>query len=162
MWLKFLCMWRFGRVTQLSIHWARHSLYLLGNLHVIMYLRGPCSLFLFLDSCLILKHPYLYGYEECKSQSIRRTVSLFCTAFGTACYFSEVWAMADGIEVPENMRRSMCNNFSLLGFWRSWHASFNRWLVRYLHLRLYIRNDQAGTPYPKRSTTTIKALRTSV
>ena len=40
--------------------------------------------------------------------------------------------MADGVEVPENMRRCMCNNFSLMGFWRGWHSSFNRWLVRYL------------------------------
>ena len=30
----------------------------------------------------------------------------------------------------------MTNNQSVRGFWRGWHASFNRWLLRYLYLPL--------------------------
>lgn len=44
--------------------------------------------------------------------------------------FFRLWAMADGIETTENMTRCMSNNYSVMGFWRSWHRSYNRWLVR--------------------------------
>ncbi|CAE7740794.1 gup1 [Symbiodinium sp. CCMP2592] len=50
--------------------------------------------------------------------------------------FARLWALCDGIDVPENMQRCVCNNYSLSGFWRGWHASFNRWLVRYLYIPL--------------------------
>jgi D-alanyl-lipoteichoic acid acyltransferase DltB (MBOAT superfamily) len=46
--------------------------------------------------------------------------------------FFRLWAMADGIEVTENMHRCMSNNYSAQGFWRSWHRSYNRWLIRYV------------------------------
>ena len=41
-----------------------------------------------------------------------------------------LWALADGIDPPENMIRCMANNYSTLGFWRSWHRSYNLWIVR--------------------------------
>jgi D-alanyl-lipoteichoic acid acyltransferase DltB (MBOAT superfamily) len=44
--------------------------------------------------------------------------------------------MADGIETVENMTRCMTNNYSAMGFWRSWHRSYNRWLIRYLYAPL--------------------------
>jgi hypothetical protein len=47
--------------------------------------------------------------------------------------FFRLWAMLDGIEAPENMVRCMANNYSTLGFWRSWHRSYNLWLTRYFH-----------------------------
>ena len=37
-----------------------------------------------------------------------------------------LWALFDGIAPPENMLRCMSNNYSLEGFWRGWHASFNK------------------------------------
>jgi len=43
-------------------------------------------------------------------------------------------ALADGVEVVENMNRCMTNSVSLEGFWRSWHRSFNRWLIRYIYI----------------------------
>ena len=46
------------------------------------------------------------------------------------------WAMMDGIDVPENMRRCMLNNYTISGFWKGWHASYNRWLIRYLFIPL--------------------------
>lgn len=50
--------------------------------------------------------------------------------------FFRLWAMADGVEAPENMVRCMANNYSTLGFWRSWHRSYNLWIVRYIYVPL--------------------------
>jgi D-alanyl-lipoteichoic acid acyltransferase DltB (MBOAT superfamily) len=44
--------------------------------------------------------------------------------------FFRFWALADGIETQENMLRCVLNNYSGLMFWRSWHASFNKWIIR--------------------------------
>ncbi|KAI8321171.1 MBOAT-domain-containing protein [Martensiomyces pterosporus] len=50
--------------------------------------------------------------------------------------FARFWAMADGLETVENMRRCMSNNYSLQQFWRDWHCSYNKWLVRYVYIPL--------------------------
>ncbi|KAI5301013.1 glycerol transporter [Ascosphaera pollenicola] len=50
--------------------------------------------------------------------------------------FFRLWALLDGIDPPENMIRCMSDNYSALAFWRSWHRSFNRWVVRYLYIPL--------------------------
>lgn len=50
--------------------------------------------------------------------------------------FFRLVALLDGVETIENMNRCMSNNYNLQGFWRSWHRSFNRWLVRYLFVPL--------------------------
>ena len=50
-------------------------------------------------------------------------------------YF-RVLAMINGIEAPENMLRCMSNHMSTMGFWRSWHASFNNWMIKYVYLPL--------------------------
>jgi hypothetical protein len=44
--------------------------------------------------------------------------------------FFRLWALMDGIDPPENMVRCMANNYSTLGFWRSWHRSYNLWIIR--------------------------------
>ena len=44
--------------------------------------------------------------------------------------FFRLWALLDGVDPPENMVRCMANNYSALGFWRSWHRSYNLWIVR--------------------------------
>ncbi|OAY70289.1 putative membrane-bound O-acyltransferase C24H6.01c, partial [Ananas comosus] len=41
-----------------------------------------------------------------------------------------------GIETPENMPRCMNNCYDLESFWKGWHASFNKWLVRYMYIPL--------------------------
>ncbi|CAK83650.1 unnamed protein product (macronuclear) [Paramecium tetraurelia] len=46
------------------------------------------------------------------------------------------WALLDGIETPENMNRCIYNNYNFSGFWRSWHRSFNQWLIRYIYVPL--------------------------
>ncbi|CAO3600049.1 unnamed protein product [Absidia cylindrospora] len=50
--------------------------------------------------------------------------------------FFRLWALADGVWVEENMVRCMSNNFSAQRFWKSWHRTFNRWLIRYVYVPL--------------------------
>ncbi|WFD03977.1 glycerol transporter [Malassezia obtusa] len=45
-----------------------------------------------------------------------------------------LWALLDGVDPPENMIRAMFNNYSAMGFWRSWHRSYNLWVVRYIYI----------------------------
>jgi D-alanyl-lipoteichoic acid acyltransferase DltB (MBOAT superfamily) len=45
-------------------------------------------------------------------------------------------ALCDGVESDENMQRCVLNNYSVTSFWRTWHTSFNRWLIRYLYIPL--------------------------
>lgn len=50
--------------------------------------------------------------------------------------FFRIWGLVDGVDTCENMTRCMSNNYSGIGFWRSWHRSYNRWLVRYVYIPL--------------------------
>jgi D-alanyl-lipoteichoic acid acyltransferase DltB (MBOAT superfamily) len=50
--------------------------------------------------------------------------------------FFRLWALLDGIDPPENMVRCMSNNYSVTQFWRGWHRSFNKWVLRYLYIPL--------------------------
>lgn len=48
--------------------------------------------------------------------------------------FFRLWSLLDGIDPPENMARCMSDNYSALAFWRGWHRSYNRWIVRYIFI----------------------------
>lgn len=50
--------------------------------------------------------------------------------------FFRLWSLVDKIDPPENMIRCVANNYSALSFWRSWHRSFHKWVVRYLYIPL--------------------------
>ncbi|KAL9580422.1 MAG: hypothetical protein Q9212_004508, partial [Teloschistes hypoglaucus] len=50
--------------------------------------------------------------------------------------FFRLWALLDGMDPAENMVRCMSDNYSALAFWRGWHRSFNRWIVRYIYIPL--------------------------
>lgn len=50
--------------------------------------------------------------------------------------FHRFWALLDGLDPPENMLRCLSNNPSTIAFWRGWHKSFNRWLIRYIYIPL--------------------------
>ena len=41
-------------------------------------------------------------------------------------------ALLDGIEIPENMPRCMCNHYNFQGFWRSWHCGFKFFFLYFL------------------------------
>lgn len=47
-----------------------------------------------------------------------------------------LWSLLDGVDPPENMVRCVTDNFSTTKFWRGWHRSYNKWLVRYLWIPL--------------------------
>ncbi|XP_044480806.1 membrane-bound O-acyltransferase gup1-like [Mangifera indica] len=46
------------------------------------------------------------------------------------------WSLICGIKTWENMPRCLNNCHSLETFWKNWHASFNKWLVRYMYIPL--------------------------
>ncbi|PON71263.1 Membrane bound O-acyl transferase, MBOAT [Parasponia andersonii] len=46
------------------------------------------------------------------------------------------WSLICGIEAPENMPTCINNCYNLESFWKSWHASYNKWLVRYMYIPL--------------------------
>ena len=48
--------------------------------------------------------------------------------------FFRFWALVDGKIPPENMTRCMSNNCSLEQFWKGWHSSYNKWLVKYMYI----------------------------
>ncbi len=48
--------------------------------------------------------------------------------------FFRLAALVEGIRPPENMRKCFAMNYDVQGFWKNWHASFNRWLVKYMYV----------------------------
>lgn len=48
--------------------------------------------------------------------------------------FFRLWALVDGIDPPENMLRCLSDNPSTVAFWRGWHRSYNRWIIRYIYV----------------------------
>jgi D-alanyl-lipoteichoic acid acyltransferase DltB (MBOAT superfamily) len=50
--------------------------------------------------------------------------------------FFRLWALTDGIDPPENTVRCMSNNYSTMAFWRGWHRSYNRFVLRYIYMPL--------------------------
>ena len=50
--------------------------------------------------------------------------------------FFRLIAILDGILTTENMERCPSNMHSGLAFWRAWHRSFNKWIVRYVYIPL--------------------------
>lgn len=50
--------------------------------------------------------------------------------------FFRLWSLLDGIDPPENVVRCMSDNYSVFAFWRGWHRSYNRFLIRYIYIPL--------------------------
>lgn len=71
------------------------------------------------------------------------TLNVMWLKFLVLWRFFRMWALADGMEPEENMNRCVNNVYSLQGFWRAWHRSFNRWLVRYIYVPLGARRCAA-------------------
>lgn len=70
------------------------------------------------------------------------TLNLMWLKFFVLWRVARMWALADGIDPPENMKRALCNHYSVASFWQCWHASFNRWLVRYIYIPSGGRNNR--------------------
>eukprot|EP00922_Rhytidocystis_sp_ex-Travisia-forbesii_P071959 GHVS01107369.1.p1 GENE.GHVS01107369.1~~GHVS01107369.1.p1 ORF type:complete len:639 (+),score=101.00 GHVS01107369.1:137-2053(+) len=58
--------------------------------------------------------------------------------------FFRLWALMDGIYTVENMQRCVGFDYSTIEFWRHWHSSFYRWLLRYLYIPLGGRAGRGG------------------
>lgn len=85
--------------------------------------RAPCYAMSHarLTSDLEPAHALAYSYLSIK---------LVWLKFVVIWRFFRLWALLDGRCPHENLPRPMSSHYSGLTFWRSWHASFNRWLLR--------------------------------
>ncbi|KAM0335360.1 hypothetical protein ACHAQA_000405 [Verticillium albo-atrum] len=73
-----------------------------------------------------------------------------------------LWALLDGVDPPENMIRCVSNNFSTKSFWKAWHRSYNRWLIRYIYIPLGGADFGGGPRRVARSVTTLVLVFTFV
>lgn len=64
------------------------------------------------------------------------SVALLWIKFVVVWRFFRAAALADGMDVEENQASCVWMTSSIGGFWRGWHRSFNRWIVRYLYVPL--------------------------
>ena len=55
---------------------------------------------------------------------------------GVASRFFRFWAIADEMVPPENMPQCITMTTTISDFWRGWHSSYNKWLVRYIYIPL--------------------------
>jgi len=78
------------------------------------------------------------GYSEVEIMTSVSFAALFSLWFKFLIIWrlARFWALVEGLPAPENMRRCVANNNSVVEFWKDWHASFNTWLVRYLYVPL--------------------------
>ena len=76
-----------------------------------------------------------FGPFEVASTSLM-VLNFMWLKFTVIWRFFRLWSLLSGGGTPENMLRCVNNNCTILGFWRGWHASFNRWLVRYMYVPL--------------------------
>ena len=59
--------------------------------------------------------------------------------------FFRLWSLIDGIDPPENQVRCVSDSPSTLAFWRGWHRSFNRWILRYIYIPMG--GSQSGSKF---------------
>jgi len=74
------------------------------------------------------------------------TLAFMWLKFTAIWRFFRLWAAGCGLAAPENMTRCFSNNYDVAGFWRGWHASFNRWLVRYAFVPLGGSHERLSPP----------------
>lgn len=115
-----------------------------GVSYVVMYAIRFLCCGLLLE--LILEFVPVFGLINHKPfQSLDATafagiglVSLFVLwlKFLVIWRFARLWSLVAGLNPPENMKRCVYNNYSVQGFWRGWHCSYNRWVLRYVYFPL--------------------------
>eukprot|EP01065_Artemidia_motanka_P035396 TRINITY_DN43311_c0_g1_i1.p1 TRINITY_DN43311_c0_g1~~TRINITY_DN43311_c0_g1_i1.p1 ORF type:complete len:558 (+),score=167.64 TRINITY_DN43311_c0_g1_i1:102-1775(+) len=125
--------------------------------YMAFYAIRLVTVLLFLDVCLHYFHPW--AIVKAAGVVRRLTAAEFASVtffllnalwlkFAVIWRFFRLIALADGVEVPENMTRCMDNNFTVSGFWRNWHKSFNRWIVRYMYVPLGGRRSRLLSIWP--------------
>jgi len=66
--------------------------------------------------------------------AVLATLNVMWLKFTVMWRLARSWALLDGMDVPENMLRSVNSTDGVGAFWKGWHASFNRWIVRYMYI----------------------------
>ena len=123
------------------------------------------AVYLFRWLCLLglmeyaLRHLYVWGLSKSRPFFERSTpldmaimgfflLNFLWLKFAIIWRYARLFALFDEVEVPENMTRCMNNNFTVSGFWRNWHKSFNLWLVRYMYIPLGGKRWQMVNVFP--------------
>eukprot|EP01064_Diplonema_japonicum_P032664 TRINITY_DN6193_c3_g1_i1.p1 TRINITY_DN6193_c3_g1~~TRINITY_DN6193_c3_g1_i1.p1 ORF type:complete len:536 (+),score=80.42 TRINITY_DN6193_c3_g1_i1:46-1608(+) len=104
---------------------------------------------------------YVYVWALAKSPLVRRILTPIEFAmigfwllnalwlkFAVIWRFFRLASLCDGVEVLENMARCVNDNYTIAGFWRNWHRSFNKWLVRYMYIPMGGAKTQAFNVFP--------------
>ncbi|KAM7270321.1 hypothetical protein ACFE04_029535 [Oxalis oulophora] len=125
--------------SQLSVPQKNYS----GRDLVIYGLRWIFSLFLME---LMTQFLYYNAFAISGMWKHLSPVDIFIVGYGVLNFmwlkffliwrYFRLWSLLCGIEVPENMPRCVNNCYNLESFWKNWHASFNKWLVRYMYIPL--------------------------
>uniref|UniRef100_A0A803LQ12 Uncharacterized protein n=1 Tax=Chenopodium quinoa TaxID=63459 RepID=A0A803LQ12_CHEQI len=130
-----------------------YIIYLCYLLYAPLYIAGPIISFNAFASQIdrpqntyLPKDVALYGLTWAFSLCLVELITHFFyyNAFATSGLWKQLSALdvfiigygLNGIEAPENMPKCINNCHNLESFWKSWHASFNKWLVRYLYIPL--------------------------
>ncbi|KAL7205566.1 hypothetical protein ACSBR2_018495 [Camellia fascicularis] len=92
---------------------------------------------------------HLFYYNACAISGLWKQLSpmdIFIIGYGVLNFmwlkffliwrYFRFWSLIAGIEPPENMPKCINNCYNLESFWKTWHASFNKWLVRYMYIPL--------------------------
>ncbi|KAI9591899.1 MBOAT, membrane-bound O-acyltransferase family-domain-containing protein [Syncephalis fuscata] len=122
-------------------HEYNYANYLTYLFYIPLFLAGPIITFNnFIaqmhhkPSSITVKSTILYGLRVLGAILTMELMMHYLYVLLIIWRFFRLWAMADNVEVIENMNRCMSNNYSAQGFWRSWHRSYNRWLIRYVYI----------------------------
>ena len=112
---------------------------------------------MYLDVGTSLVHPFALGRSGLLSSSLDPTLSGGAVWY-TLCFmwlkflilwrFARAWCLMDGVDVTENMPRVWNDNYSISGFWKGWHSSFNKWLIRYIYVPLGGSSNRALAVWP--------------
>ena len=111
-------------------------LYLLRLLIAFLMLDVGSHFYPVIAICTSGAYEFMYSQPAHLAALVYMTLKSMWLKFLVLWRFFRTWALFDGIEPVENMNRCMSNNWTLEGFWKSWHRSFNRWLVRYIYIPL--------------------------
>ncbi|KAL9235783.1 hypothetical protein vseg_010519 [Gypsophila vaccaria] len=99
--------------------------------------------------CLIETMTHFFYYNAFALSDLWKQLSafdVFIIGYGVLNFmwlkFLLIWryfrfcSLINGVEAPENMPKCINNCYNLESFWKSWHASYNKWLVRYMYIPL--------------------------
>ncbi|KAJ3252876.1 glycerol transporter [Boothiomyces macroporosus] len=95
---------------------------------------------------LMMHNLYVVAIKNAKAFKGFSSLEIYCLGYFNLKFiwlklmiiwrFFRMWAMYDDIETTENMTRCITNQYSAQEFWKHWHSSYNKFLIRYLYVPL--------------------------